>query len=226
MGQKVHPVGMRLGIIRQHASVWYAERDQYRKQLLIDMMVREYLEKELSGASLSKIAIERPAGAAKITIYTARPGIVIGKNHENIDKLIKELKSSRYMDMENLDVQVEEVREPDADARLVANHVARQLENRVMFRRVLKKAVQNTMAQKVEGVRVQVSGRLGGADIARTEWSHEGRLPLHTLRADIDYATVRASTTYGVIGVKVWICKGEVFETPTPETQEPSAATN
>lgn len=221
MGQKVHPVGMRLGIIRRHASVWYAERGQYRKQLLADMRVREYLEKELAGASLSRITIERPAGAARIVICTARPGIVIGKNHENIDKLIKVLKSPDYMGTDNLDVQIEEVREPDADARLVASHVARQLENRVMFRRVLKKAVQNTMAQKVEGVRVQVSGRLGGADIARTEWSHEGRLPLHTLRADIDYASVRASTTYGVIGVKVWICKGEKFADSQPE---PAAA--
>lgn len=224
MGQKVNPIGMRLGIIRDHDSVWYAERGQYRQQLINDTRLRAYLRKQLSRASLGRIVIERMTGSAKVVIHTARPGVVIGKKGEDIDKLRVELGRPEYMDTDKLSVDIHEIKQPDLNAQLVASNVARQLESRIMFRRAIKKTVQNTMSQGAEGVRVQVSGRLGGADIARTEWVREGRVPLHTLRADIDYATATAMTTYGIIGVKVWIFKGEILDRE-PEPAEPAAET-
>ncbi len=208
MGQKVHPVGIRLGIVKEHNSIWYADSKNYSKQLITDLEVREYIEKALEHASVSRVVIERPAQTARITIHTARPGIVIGKKGEDVDKLRKVLTEKMGVPVH---INIEEIRKPDLDAKLVAQNVAQQLERRVMFRRAMKRVVQNAMRQGAEGIKIQVSGRLGGAEIARTEWYREGRVPLHTLRADIDYATYEASTTYGIIGVKVWIFKGEVI---------------
>ena len=208
MGQKVHPTGIRLGIVKDHNSVWYADSKSYAKNLINDIEVREYILKKLDAASVSRVKIERPAQTARITIYTARPGIVIGKKGEDVDGLRKELSEKMGVPV---NINIEEIRKPDLDARLVAQNVAQQLERRVMFRRAMKRVVQNAMRQGAQGIKVQVGGRLGGAEIARTEWYREGRVPLHTLRADIDYATYDAHTTYGVIGVKVWIFKGEVI---------------
>jgi small subunit ribosomal protein S3 len=208
MGQKVHPTGIRLGIVKDHNSVWYADSKSYAKNLINDIEVREYILKKLDTASVSRVKIERPAQTARITIYTARPGIVIGKKGEDVDGLRKELSAKMGVPV---NINIEEIRKPDLDARLVAQNVAQQLERRVMFRRAMKRVVQNAMRQGAQGIKVQVGGRLGGAEIARSEWYREGRVPLHTLRADIDYATYEAHTTYGVIGVKVWIFKGEVI---------------
>jgi small subunit ribosomal protein S3 len=208
MGQKVHPTGIRLGIVKDHNSVWYADSKSYAKNLINDIEVREYILKKLDAASVSRVKIERPAQTARITIYTARPGIVIGKKGEDVDGLRKELSAKMGVPV---NINIEEIRKPDLDARLVAQNVAQQLERRVMFRRAMKRVVQNAMRQGAQGIKVQVGGRLGGAEIARSEWYREGRVPLHTLRADIDYATYEAHTTYGVIGVKVWIFKGEVI---------------
>jgi small subunit ribosomal protein S3 len=208
MGQKVHPTGIRLGIVKDHNSVWYADSTSYAKNLINDIEVREYILKKLDAASVSRVKIERPAQTARITIYTARPGIVIGKKGEDVDGLRKELSAKMGVPV---NINIEEIRKPDLDARLVAQNVAQQLERRVMFRRAMKRVVQNAMRQGAQGIKVQVGGRLGGAEIARSEWYREGRVPLHTLRADIDYATYEAHTTYGVIGVKVWIFKGEVI---------------
>lgn len=208
MGHKVHPTGIRLGVVKEHNSVWYAEKQAYSDNLLNDIQVREFLHKRLEKASVSRIVIERPAQNARITIHTARPGIVIGKKGEDVDRLRKEL--SQMMGVP-VHVNIEEIRKPDLDAKLAAQSVANQLERRVMFRRALKRAVQNAMRQGAKGIRIQASGRLGGAEIARTEWYREGRVPLHTLRADIDYAHYEAKTTYGIIGVKVWIFKGEIL---------------
>ena len=208
MGQKVHPTGIRLGVVKDHNSVWYADSKTYAQNLINDLEVREYILKKLDAASVSRVKIERPAQTARITIYTARPGIVIGKKGEDVDGLRKDLSAKMGVPVH---INIEEIRKPDVDARLVAQNVAQQLERRVMFRRAMKRVVQNAMRQGAEGIKVQVGGRLGGAEIARTEWYREGRVPLHTLRADIDYATYEAHTTYGVIGVKVWIFKGEVI---------------
>ena len=208
MGQKVHPTGIRLGIVKKHSSVWFAEGRDYAENLLNDFQVRGYVRKRLAGASVSRVDIERPAQTAKLTIYTARPGIVIGKKGEDVEALRSTL--ARMMGVP-VQVNIEEIRKPDLDAQLVADSVAQQLERRVMFRRAMKRAVQNAMRQGAGGIKVQVSGRLGGAEIARSEWYREGRVPLHTLRADIDYSTSEASTTYGIIGVKVWIFKGEIL---------------
>lgn len=210
MGQKVHPIGIRLGIVKDHNSIWYADSKHYANQLITDIEAREYIEKVLDHASVSRVVIERPAQTARVTIYTARPGIVIGKKGEDVDKLRQEL--TRRMGVP-VHINIEEIRKPDLDAKLVAQNVAQQLERRVMFRRAMKRVVQNAMRQGAEGIKVQISGRLGGAEIARTEWYREGRVPLHTLRADIDYAIYEASTTYGILGVKVWIFKGEVIGT-------------
>ncbi|MDR9469472.1 30S ribosomal protein S3 [Marinospirillum sp.] len=199
MGHKVNPTGMRLGVIKEHNSVWYADKKDYANKLLNDIQVRAFLDKRLAKASVSKVVIERPAQNARITIHTARPGIVIGKKGEDVDRLRREVSDMMGVPVH---INIEEVRKPDLDARLVAQNVAGQLERRVMFRRAMKRAVQNAMRQ---------GGRLGGAEIARSEWYREGRVPLHTLRADIDYATYEAHTTYGVIGVKVWIFKGEIL---------------
>lgn len=209
MGQKVNPTGIRLGIVKKHTSVWFAEGEDYANNLLNDLQVREFVRKKLANASVSRVEIERPAKTAKITIYTARPGIVIGKKGEDVEALRGEL--TRKMGIP-VQINIEEIRKPDLDAQLVADSVAQQLERRVMFRRAMKRAVQNAMRQGAEGIKIQVGGRLGGAEIARSEWYREGRVPLHTLRADIDYATSEASTTYGIIGVKVWIFKGEILD--------------
>jgi len=217
MGQKVHPTGIRLGVVKDHNSVWYADSKTYAQNLINDLEVREYILKQLDAASVSRVKIERPAQTARITIFTARPGIVIGKKGEDVDGLRKDLSSKMGVPVH---INIEEIRKPDVDARLVAQNVAQQLERRVMFRRAMKRVVQNAMRQGAEGIKVQVGGRLGGAEIARTEWYREGRVPLHTLRADIDYATYEAHTTYGVIGVKVWIFKGEKFDKDANEVQK------
>ena len=211
MGQKVHPTGIRLGIIKDWTSTWYADTKNYANYLNADIKVRDYLRKKLANASVSRIQIERPAGNARVIIYTARPGIVIGKKGEDIERL--RLEVSKMMGVPT-HVSVEEIRKPELDAFLVAESVAQQIERRIMFRRAMKRAVTNTMRLGAEGIKITVSGRLNGAEIARTEWYREGRVPLHTLRADIDYATKEATTTYGIIGVKVWLFKGEIFEKP------------
>lgn len=208
MGQKVNPTGIRLGVVKDHTSVWYANRAAYANNLLQDLQVRKYLENQLKQASVSRIDIERPAQNARITIHTARPGIVIGKKGEDVEKLRTAV--SKMMGVP-VHINIEEIRKPELDAKLVAQSVANQLERRVMFRRAMKRAVQNAMRLGAKGIKIQVGGRLGGAEIARSEWYREGRVPLHTLRADIDYATYEAHTTYGVIGVKVWIFKGEIL---------------
>ena len=220
MGQKVHPIGIRLGIVKEHSSIWYADSKKYAKQLISDLEVRQLIEKRLDSASVSRIVIERPAQTARVIIHTARPGIVIGKKGEDVDSLRKLLTSKMGVPV---NINIEEIRKPDLDAKLVAQNVAQQLERRVMFRRAMKRVVQNAMRQGAEGVKVQVGGRLGGAEIARTEWYREGRVPLHTLRADIDYATAEANTTYGIIGVKIWIFKGEIIgsdNTGAPKNEE------
>ena len=208
MGQKVHPTGMRLGIVKDHTSIWYADGPAYADKLHTDLIVREYIQKRLAQASVSRIEIERPAQTARITIHTARPGIVIGKKGEDVERLRRELTKMMGVPVH---VNIEEIRKPELDAYLVAQNVAQQLERRVQFRRAMKRVMQNAMRLGAEGIKVRVAGRLGGAEIARAENYHEGRVPLHTLRADIDYATAEAFTTYGIVGVKVWIFKGEVI---------------
>jgi small subunit ribosomal protein S3 len=208
MGQKVNPVGFRLGIVKDHTSTWYADSKSYADKLLNDLEVREYLRKRLASASVSRIDIERPAQSARLTIHTARPGIVIGKKGEDVERLRGEV--ARLMGVP-VHINIEEIRKPELDAYLAALNVAQQLERRVQFRRAMRRVLQNAMRLGAKGIRIRVAGRLGGADIARSETYREGRVPLHTLRADIDYATAEARTTYGVIGVKVWIFKGEVI---------------
>ena len=208
MGQKIHPTGIRLGIVKDHTSTWYANRSAYATNLLQDLKVRAFLEQRLERASVSRIEIERPAQNARITIHTARPGIVIGKKGEDVEKLRQAVTKIAGVPAQ---INISEVRKPELDAQLVADGIASQLERRVMFRRAMKRSVQNAMRIGSKGIKVEVSGRLGGAEIARSEWYREGRVPLHTLRADIDYATSEALTTYGIIGVKVWIFKGEVI---------------
>jgi len=207
MGQKVNPVGIRLGIIKDWTSKWYAGR-QYADYLNIDMQVRKYLEKKLAAASVGRIQIERPARNARITIHTARPGVIIGKKGGDVDDLRQDV--ARIMGVP-VHINIEEIRKPELDAAIVGQGIAQQIERRVMFRRAMKRAVQSAMRQGALGIKVTISGRLGGSEIARTEWYREGRVPLHTFRADIDYATARALTTYGIIGIKVWIFKGEVL---------------
>jgi small subunit ribosomal protein S3 len=219
MGQKVHPTGMRLGIVKQHTSIWYAQGSAYAKNLHADLKVREFIHKKLAQASVSRIDIHRPAQTARITIHTARPGIVIGKKGEDVEALRQEI--GRMMKVP-VHINIEEIRKPEIDAYLVAQNVAQQLERRVQFRRAMKRVMQNAMRLGAEGIKVQVSGRLGGAEIARSENYREGRVPLHTLRADIDYATAEALTTYGILGVKVWIFKGEILGV----REEAAAASN
>jgi len=218
MGQKVHPTGIRLGIVKDWTSKWYAASKDYADLLNTDLEVRDFLKKRLAQASVSRIQIDRPAKNAHITIYTARPGVVIGKKGEDIDRLRKQV--SEKMDIP-VHISIEEIRKPELDARLVAENVAGQLERRIMFRRAMKRAVQNSMRLGAQGIRINIAGRLNGAEIARSEWYREGRVPLHTLRADIDYGLAEAKTTYGVLGVKVWIFKGEVFA--GQEAEEPVA---
>src|SRR5450432_203237 len=211
MGQKINPTGFRLAVNRNWTSKWYANSKNYGPTLAQDIRIREYLGKKLSHASVSKITIERPAKNARITIHSARPGVVIGKKGEDIETLRSDLKRMMGGDV---GLNIEEIRKPEIDAQLIADSIAQQLEKRIMFRRAMKRAMQNAMRLGAQGIKIMSSGRLNGIEIARKEWYREGRVPLHTLRADIDYGTSEAQTTYGIIGVKVWIFKGEVFDKP------------
>jgi len=226
MGQKVNPVGIRLGITREWASKWYADANTFPKYVESDYRIRQFLAKKLKEASVGKIQIERPARKANITIHTARPGVVIGKKGEDIEGLRNQVAKLLKMGLNDVRINIAEIRKPELDAQLVAEGIAQQLERRVMFRRAMKRAVTNTMRLGAQGIKVMVAGRLNGGEIARSEWYREGRVPLHTFRADIDYALAEAMTTYGVIGVKVWIFRGEVFdqqEAPVEEAVAPSA---
>jgi small subunit ribosomal protein S3 len=209
MGQKIHPIGFRLSVQKNWTSRWYANSKNFPAMLNSDIKVREFLKKKLSHAAVSKIVIERPAKNAKITIYSARPGIVIGKKGEDIESLRSSLQGLMGVPVH---LNIEEVRKPEIDATLIAESIAQQLEKRVMFRRAMKRAMQNAMRLGAQGIKIMSSGRLNGIEIARTEWYREGRVPLHTLRADIDYGVAEAQTTYGIIGIKVWVFKGEVFD--------------
>src|SRR6202522_2715063 len=211
MGQKRNPIGIRLGITRDWTSKWYASKKQFPLLVHTDFRVREFLKKKLADASVSRIQIERAAKKVNITIQTARPGIVIGKKGEDIEKLRQETAKLLGMAVADVRINIAEIRKPELDSQLVADSIAQQIEKRVMFRRAMKRAVMSTMRSGALGVKVRVSGRLNGSEIARTEWYREGRIPLHTFRADIDYGLAEAMTTYGIIGVKVWIFKGEVF---------------
>jgi small subunit ribosomal protein S3 len=217
MGQKVHPIGIRLGISKDWNSTWYAESGDYAEMLNSDLAVRKYLQKRLAQAAVSRIQIERPAKTARITIHTARPGIVIGKKGEDIERLRRDVTERMGVPTH---ISVAEIRKPELDAQLVAEGIAQQLERRIMFRRAMKRAVGNSMRLGALGIKVKLSGRLNGADIARSEWYREGQVPLHTLRADVDYGVVEAATTYGILGVKVWIYKGEVFDLYAPTTEQ------
>ena len=208
MGQKVHPTGIRLGVVKDWTSKWYADGADYAESLNTDLHVRDFLKGKLANASVSRIQIQRPARNARIVIHTARPGMVIGKKGEDIDALAKQVSAMMRVPVH---IAIEEIRKPELDATLVAESVAQQLERRIMFRRAMKRAVANSMRLGAQGIRINVAGRLNGAEIARSEWYREGRVPLHTLRADIDYGFSEANTTYGVLGVKVWIFKGEVL---------------
>lgn len=208
MGQKVNPIGLRLGINRTWDSRWYAEAD-YGDLLHEDIKLRKYLEKRLSQAGISKVVIERPAKKARVTIHTARPGVVIGKKGADIETLRRDLAKMTGSDVH---LNIVEIRKPEIDAQLVAENISQQLERRVAFRRAMKRAVQSAMRLGAQGIRINCGGRLGGAEIARTEWYREGRVPLHTLRADIDYGESTALTTYGTCGVKVWVYKGDIME--------------
>lgn len=209
MGQKVHPIGIRLGIVKDWSSRWYAPSKDFADTLCADLKVREYLEEKLALAGVSRIQIDRPARNAKITVYTARPGVIIGKSGKEIEALRDAVNKILKVPVH---LSIEEVRKPELDAKLVAESIAQQLEKRVMFRRAMKRAVTTAIRLGAKGIKICVSGRLGGAEIARSEWYREGRVPLHTLRADIDYGPAEALTTYGIIGVKVWIFKGEVLD--------------
>src|SRR6204780_3624645 len=224
MGQKVNPIGIRLGITRDWTSKWYASKKQFPLLVHTDFRVREFLKKKLADASVSRIMIERAAKKVNITIQTARPGIVIGKKGEDIEKLRAETAKLLGMAMLDVRLNIAEIRKPELDAQLVAESISQQIEKRVMFRRAMKRAVMSTMRSGALGIKVRMSGCLNGSEIARTEWYREGRIPLHTFRADIDYGLAEAMTTYGVIGIKVWIFKGEVFDQPEAETVEGEAA--
>jgi small subunit ribosomal protein S3 len=219
MGQKVHPIGIRLGITKEWSSKWYADSRTFADYVEQDNRVREFLKRRLKDASVSRIHIERPAKKAHITIHTARPGIVIGKKGEDIEKLRAETARLLKMPLHDVRLNISEIRKPELDAQLVAEGIAQQLERRVQFRRAMRRAVTNTMRIGAEGIKVKVSGRLNGAEIARSEWYREGRVPLHTFRADIDYGLAEARTTYGVIGVKVWVFRGEVFDFQEPKQE-------
>ena len=211
MGQKVHPTGLRLGIVKEHASVWYAKGPSYAARLHEDLRVREHIRKRLAQASVSRIEIRRPADVARIVIHTARPGIVIGKKGEDVERLRREVSLMLGVPVH---IDIEEIRQPELDALLVAQNLAQQLERRVQFRRAMKRVMQNAAKVGAQGIKVRVAGRLGGAEIARSETYREGRVPLHTLRANVDYATTEAHTSYGILGIKVWIFKGEILGGP------------
>lgn len=226
MGQKVNPIGIRLGITRDWTSKWYADSRTFPKYVESDFRIREFLMKKLKEASVGKIHIERPARKVHVTIHTARPGVVIGKKGEDIESLRLQVAKLAKIGLSDVRINIAEIRKPELDARLVAEGIAQQLERRVMFRRAMKRAVTNTMRLGAQGIKVMVAGRLNGGEIARSEWYREGRVPLHTFRADMDYALAEAQTTYGVIGVKVWIFRGEVFdqqEAPAEEAAAPAA---
>ena len=225
MGQKVNPIGIRLGITKEWTSKWYADTQNYADNVFQDHQVREYLKNKLKDASVSRVQIERPAKRANITIHTARPGIVIGKKGEDIEKLRVEVAKLLRMVLPDVRLNIAEIRKPELDAQLVAEGIAQQLERRVQFRRAMRRAVTNSMRIGAGGIKVKVAGRLNGAEIARSEWYREGRVPLHTLRADIDYGFSEARTTYGIIGVKVWIFNGEIFDSSgvDKDPQDPRA---
>jgi len=220
MGQKINPIGFRLAVNRNWSSRWYANNRQFAPMLADDIKVRDFLKRKLAHASVGKVIIERPAKDARITIYSARPGVVIGKKGEEIESLKAQLR--RIMGVNQVHVNIEEIRKPEVDAQLIADSIAQQLEKRIMFRRAMKRAMQNAMRLGAQGIKIMSAGRLNGIEIARTEWYREGRVPLHTLRADIDYGIGEAKTTYGVIGIKVWVYKGEVM--PKAEAQAGAAA--
>jgi small subunit ribosomal protein S3 len=222
MGQKVHPIGIRLGITKEWSSKWYADSKTYPGLVEQDFRVREFLMKRLKDASVSQIHIERPAKKANITIHTARPGIVIGKKGEDIERLRADVCRLMGMPLQDVRLNISEIRKPELDAKLVAEGIAQQLERRVQFWRAMRRAVTNTMRVGAEGIKVKVSGRLNGAEIARSEWYREGRVPLHTFRADIDYGLAESKTTYGIIGVKVWVFRGEVYESAESSAKESS----
>ena len=211
MGQKVHPTGFRLGVVKKHNANWYAKGKAFKENLIEDLKVRDFLKNKLRFSSVSKVEIDRSAQNFSVSIYTSRPGIIIGKKGEEIENIKKSIEKIVNRPAQ---VQIKEVRKPDLDATILAEGIAQQLERRVQFRRAMKRAVQSALRQGAKGVRTEVSGRLGGAEIARTEWYREGRVPLHTLRADVDYGTAEAATTYGIIGVKVWVYRGEIMEDP------------
>lgn len=221
MGQKVNPIGFRLGISRDWTAKWYSGTKGYTHNLISDLKLREFLKEKLKSAAVSTIVIERPAQSVRITVHTARPGIVIGKKGEDIEKLRLELTKLAARPVQ---LAVEEVRQPELDAQLVSENICQQLEKRIMFRRAMKRAVTNAMRLRAQGIKVMLAGRLNGAEIARTEWYREGRVPLHTLRAEIDYGFSQAFTTYGTIGVKVWIFKGEVFDKDAQKTDDVEAS--
>ena len=211
MGQKVNPNGFRLGISKKQNANWYAKGKDFSINLIQDLKVREFINNRLKNSSISKVELERNADTFIVNIHTARPGIIIGKRGEEIENLKKKIEK---IVKSSTQINIKEVRKPDLDAKILAEGVAQQLEKRVMFRRAMKRTVQSALRQSAKGVRIEVSGRLNGAEIARTEWYREGRVPLHTLRADIDYGTAEALTTYGIIGVKVWVYRGEISEDP------------
>ena len=211
MGQKVHPTGFRLGVVKKHNANWYAKGKTFKENLIEDLKVRDFLKNKLRFSSVSKVEIDRSAQNFTVSIHTSRPGIIIGKKGEEIENIKKSIEKIVNRPAQ---VQIKEVRKPDLDATILAEGIAQQLERRVQFRRAMKRAVQSALRQGAKGVRTAVSGRLGGAEIARTEWYREGRVPLHTLRADVDYGTAEAATTYGIIGVKVWVYRGEIMEDP------------
>src|SRR6266403_1549381 len=221
MGQKINPIGFRLAVNRNWSSRWYANNRSFAPMLAEDIKVRDFLKRKLAHASVGRVLIERPAKDARITIFSARPGVVIGKKGEEIEALKAELR--RIMGVQQVHVNIEEIRKPEIDAQLIADSIAQQLEKRIMFRRAMKRAMQNAMRLGAQGIKIMSSGRLNGIEIARTEWYREGRVPLHTLRADIDYGLSEAKTTYGVIGVKVWVYKGETLGRGEAPGTEPSA---
>ncbi len=228
MGQKIHPIGFRLAVTRNWTSRWYAGTKTFAKMLQEDIEVRGFLKKKLAHASVGRVVIERPAKNARVTVYSARPGVVIGKKGEDIESLKAALQVRMGVPVH---VNIEEIRKPEVDAQLIADSIAQQLEKRIMFRRAMKRAMQNAMRLGAQGIKIMSSGRLNGAEIARREWYREGRVPLHTLRADIDYGTSEAKTTYGIIGIKVWVFKGEMaakaeatvgaLEMPIDEVKKP-----
>ena len=221
MGQKIHPTGFRLAVTKNWSSRWFANSKDFAGMLQEDLKVREYLKKRLAHASVARVLIERPAKNARITLFSARPGVVIGKKGEDIEALKRDLQKIMGVPVH---VNIEEVRKPELDAKLIADSIAQQLEKRIMFRRAMKRAMQNAMRLGAQGIKIMSAGRLNGAEIARTEWYREGRVPLHTLRANIDYGVAEAKTTYGIIGIKVWVFKGEMLgRNEQPVAAEPEA---